>query len=377
MRYFSAVSLALALALPLPAADIKLTPAGAVEVTGVPKAALAKLKAAKPDAGEWARLLRVVVAEGTADDIAARPPLAGEYAVTDAGITFAPQFPFTPGLKYRATFHAARLPDGDPKAAPTELDIELKKPPPGPPVTVSAVYPSGNRLPENTLRWYVHFSAPVARGDIYRNVKLLKADGTEVASPFLELDEELWSDDGTRVTFLFHPGRVKRGLKPREDDGPILENGKSYTLVVEKKWQDAAGRPLKDEFRKTFSVGPPDDEPVDLANWQLMPPPAGRDAPLIVRLSKPLDHALLGRWVWVEDAAGKRVPGTTTVGGNERVVTFAPSKGWAAGEYKLVADTRLEDVCGNRVGEPFEIDVFKPVTRKIEAKTASRAFRVK
>ena len=59
------------------------------------------------------------------------------------------------------------------------------------------------------------------------------------------------------------------------------------------------------------------------------------------------------------------------------MLTFAPSKAWAAGEYKLVADTRLEDVCGNRVGEPFEIDVFKPVTRKIESKTAERVFRVK
>lgn len=356
---------------------LALTPTGAVAVTGVPKAALAKLKASKPEAGEWARLLRVVVATGTADEIADRPSVAGEYAVTDAGIRFDPQFPFTPGLKYRATFHPARLPDGDPKASPVDLDILLKKPPPGPPVTVTAVYPSGNRLPENTLRWYVHFSAPVARGDIYRRVKLLKADGTEVASPFLELDEELWSDDGTRVTFLFHPGRVKRGLKPREEDGPILEAGRSYTLVVDKKWEDAAGRPLREEYRKSFSVGPPDDEPVDLARWQLMSPRAGSDAPLIVRLPKQLDHALLGRWVWVVDARGKKVAGTTTVGGNERVVTFAPAKVWAAGEYKLVADTRLEDVCGNRVGEPFEIDVFKPVTQKIEAKTAERPFRVR
>jgi hypothetical protein len=59
------------------------------------------------------------------------------------------------------------------------------------------------------------------------------------------------------------------------------------------------------------------------------------------------------------------------------VVTFAPKSPWVAGEYKLVADTRLEDVCGNRVGEPFEIDVFKPVTRKIEAKTAERSFHVR
>jgi hypothetical protein len=34
-------------------------------------------------------------------------------------------------------------------------------------------------------------------------------------------------------------------------------------------------------------------------------------------------------------------------------------------------------VCGNRVGEPFEVDVFKPLTRKIETKTHERAFTVR
>jgi hypothetical protein len=368
MRCLISIPFALAFALALPAAEVKLTPAG-VEVTGVPKESLAKLKDANLTPAEWNRLLRVVVAEGTADEIAARPPLAGEYSVTGDAVRFAPQFPLTPGVKYRATFAPA---GGNPVTA----DLFIPKPPPGPPVSVAAVYPSGNRLPENTLRWYVHFTAPVERGDIYRHVKLLKADGTEVSFPFLELDEELWSDDGKRVTFLFHPGRVKRGLKPREEEGPILEAGRTYTLVIDKNWKDAAGRPLASEFRKTFSAAPPDDDPVDPANWQLVPPRAGTDSPLIVRLAKPLDHALLGRWVWVADATGKKVAGTTTVGGNERVLTFAPEKPWAVGEYKLVADTRLEDVCGNRVGEPFEVDVFKPVTRKIEAKTADRPFRV-
>ena len=67
--------------------------------------------------------------------------------------------------------------------------------------------------------------------------------------------------------------------------------------------------------------------------------------------------------------------GTFTV--HERVVTFAPKRPWAKGDYKLVIDARLEDVCGNRVGEPFEVDVFKPVTRKIEAKTFERPFTVR
>jgi hypothetical protein len=52
-------------------------------------------------------------------------------------------------------------------------------------------------------------------------------------------------------------------------------------------------------------------------------------------------------------------------------------KPWPAGKYKLVIDTRLEDVCGNRVGRPFEIDMLKPVTKQIEAKTVEIPFEVK
>jgi hypothetical protein len=81
--------------------------------------------------------------------------------------------------------------------------------------------------------------------------------------------------------------------------------------------------------------------------------------------------------VWVTDAAGKKVEGQITVGGGERVVTFAPAWPWRKGDYKLAVDTRLEDVCGNRVGEPFEVDVFKPVRRKVESKTTERPFAVR
>ena len=78
-----------------------------------------------------------------------------------------------------------------------------------------------------------------------------------------------------------------------------------------------------------------------------------------------------------ERYAGKDVAGTITVGGGERVVTFAPKDPWARGAYKLVVDARLEDVCGNRVGVPFEVDVFHPIPLKPMVKLTERAFSVK
>ncbi len=54
---------------------------------------------------------------------------------------------------------------------------------------------------------------------------LLNEKGRKLDVPFLEVGEELWDPTGTRLTLLLDPGRIKRGLKPREDLGPILEAG--------------------------------------------------------------------------------------------------------------------------------------------------------
>lgn len=340
-----------------------------VEVTGLSKETLARF--AGLPTKERERVFRVVVAGGTEKEQLARPPLAGSYSQSAMGVQFEPQFPLVPGRDYVVIL------DADSNSRPVRVTLALPKPAPGPRVAITAVYPSANRLPENTLRFYIHFSGEVTRGNVYRHLSLVRDDGVEIREPFLEVEEELWSTDGRRLTVLFHPGRVKRELVPREELGPILEEGRSYTIRISGKWEDLEGRPVVAGFTKSFTAGPPDDHPVDPALWKLMSPRAGSDAPLIIRLAKPLDHAMLNRVVWVADAKGEPVPGAFTVGGGERVLSFAPKSQWQRGEYKLLADTRLEDVCGNRVGEPFEVDVFKPVTRTIEAKTFERTFTVR
>ena len=158
-------------------------------------------------------MFRVVVAGGTERNCSPGRRWRAAIRSTDTGIRFEPQFPLVPGRDYVAILKV------DSNAKPLRVTLALPKPPPGPRVAITAVYPSANRLPENTLRFYVHFSGEVARGDIYRHFKLVRDDGVEVKEPFLELDEELWSTDGNRLTVLFHPGRVKRELVPREEDG--------------------------------------------------------------------------------------------------------------------------------------------------------------
>jgi hypothetical protein len=348
-----------------------------VEITGLDEAARTALAGAKLSAEGWAKVARFVVDDGAPADVARKPPVAGAWAVAAGGLTFEPQFPLLPGVKYRAVFDPAAIPGAAVKGGGFSVSVLVPKPPQGPRVGVTAVYPSASRLPENTLRLYVHFSGPVERGAAAEHLKLVRADGTVVEKPFLELDRELWSEDGLRLTVLFDPGRVKRGLAPRAEHGPILEEGGRFTFAVDGNWPDLDGRPLLAAHKKTFDVLAPDDRAVWPQDWALVPPPARSDAPLLVRLAKPLDHALLGRMMWVADAAGGPVDGAFAVGGGERVVSFAPKKAWAKGDYKLRIDARLEDACGNRVGEPFELDVLKPLPPRAVAKMAERPFSVK
>src|SRR5207237_1104835 len=130
-----------------------------------------------------------------------------------------------PGIHYRAVFYPAKIPGiAGQRRQSIEAEIfvaKLVKPP----TVVQQVYPSGDPLPENHLRFYVHFSAAMRQGEAYGHVHVLDASGKALDHPFLELDEELWDPQGKRLTLLFHPGRIKKGLKPREELGPILEAG--------------------------------------------------------------------------------------------------------------------------------------------------------
>ena len=218
----------------------------AVQLTGIDKTYLTAITDAKLTAAEWPKVARLVVDTGTPEEVAKKPPVAGEWLVKDGALRFEPQFPLVPGVKYRVFCDFGAIPRTKLKGDAFSLPAFIPKPPPGPRVQVLRVDPSANRLPENTLRVYLHFSGQVKHGDVYSRVKITRDDGKVIARPFVELDEELWSEDGLRLTLIFDPGRVKRGLGPREEFGPILEEGRSFALshLIRKLCPTLEGRPL-------------------------------------------------------------------------------------------------------------------------------------
>jgi hypothetical protein len=347
----------------------------AVDVVGLSAEQLAALAGFGGPAERWAALFSLHVVPADGSPAQGRPAVLGSYAVEEGVLRFRPSHPLARGVHYLAVFDPAAVPGMG--AGPAVRDTLFLPKPHRPEATaVARVYPSGDRLPENLLKFYLHFTAPMSRGRVYEHIHLLGPEGKEVELPFLELDEELWERDGTRLTLLLDPGRIKRGLKPREEVGPSLEEGKKYTLVIDRDWPDAEGEPLRETYRKTFTAGPPDDVPPDPKTWQVKAPAAGTRAALAVTFPEPLDHALLQRWLDVVDAGGKPVAGRAHVRPGETGWEFTPEEPWATGDYRLVIDTRLEDRAGNSIGRPFEVDVLRPVDWDVKAETVSLPFTV-
>jgi len=340
----------------------------AVEVAGLTAketAALAQLAADDP---AWPRILAVYVAgETPRGDI---PPIAGTYSVGETTLRFTPTYTLKAGLRYRLQFQPAAV--GDPRAEKFPADrlvvtyVTMPAAPRGEPTKVTAVYPSAATLPENQLRFYLHFSAPMSRGEVYKRVRLLDEKGKALEFPFLEIGEELWDASGTRVTLLVDPGRIKRGLRGREEEGPVLEAGRKYTLAIDKRWRDAAGQPLAAGFEKRFAAGPPMEKALDTSEWKIEPPPPGSKKSLVVRFPAPLDHALLQRMIDVIAAENKSVAGEISIADEEKTFRFTPDMPWESGKYELAINKALEDLVGNRIGVPFELDKTRPVEKQIK-----------
>jgi hypothetical protein len=193
----------------------------------------------------------------------------------------------------------------------------------------------------------------MSRGEAWQHIHLLDDAGNTVKLAFLEIEQELWDPDNRRLTVLFDPGRIKRGLVPADELGTPIVEGKRYTLLIDAGWRDAQGAPLTGAFRKTFRGGPVDRTTPDPKLWRITAPTAGSSEPLIVEFPKPMDYALLQRLLEV-----KGVEGAITVDQNEMRWLFTPAQPWKPGNFELTAHTTLEDISGNRLDRPFDVDTL-------------------
>jgi hypothetical protein len=206
--------------------------------------------------------------------------------------------------------------------------------------TVTAFQPSAPVLPANTLRFYIAFDRP-ARGLVHqRDLALVDSKGMTVENAFMDFGQELWSPDGKRLTVLFDPGKIKRGVEaPHSELAPLKEN-ETYKVILGKA-------------QHVFRVGPAVRERIDPGLWVIST--AGSPARSVdIEFDRVMDPALLEDQLRVEDAESRPVAGILRVMDGGRGVRFEPSRPFKKGNYQINISPILEDVAGNRMTETLD-----------------------
>ena len=279
------------------------------------------------------------------------PHVFGRYQVLEGGLRFIPHFPFESGIHYRVSFDPRPFGRSELSEVLT-LEFLFPKVMSVVPTRVQHVFPSGNSLPENLLRFYICFSNSMQRGRAEEHIMLLGADGRPALDTLYRSPVELWDRSLRHLTILLDPGRLKRGVGPNRELGPPLKAGLEYTLAVGSGMIDISGRPLCDAFYKRFRVTKAVREPVAVERWKVVPPETKTRQPLVLIFPRPLDWALLSQTISI--AGEQSIDGRIVIDQCERRWSFTPTSPWVAGSYHVGVESRLEDVCGNSVIAPFD-----------------------
>jgi hypothetical protein len=339
-----------------------------IELAGLSDDEVSALRSRGLDEAMWASLLRVSVADQTDANL---PAVAGHYAITGGSVTFTPLYPFDPGRAYRVRVDPSKLLTavasakavGPPRS--TEILTSIVKLPAAatkPAADVAAIYPSVAVVPENLLRMYVEFSAPMGSrkaGEFVRLLDRTSGSDTVVEEAFLPVEADFWSPDHRRYTLFLDPGRVKRGILPNRERGRPLRAGHAYALAIAAEWPDENGQPLKAAFRHEFTAGPAIASGIDASAWRITPPTPGTRDRLVVEFDRALDHAVVARALGVE-RDGIAVDGAGSVEAGDTRWVFVPRAAWPPGVYRLTAQPFLEDPQGNQIDRAFEVVVDTP-----------------
>lgn len=275
--------------------------------------------------------------------------MLGEYTASGNHIIFKPLVPLSPGMRYEVLLRnkvigklAIMMPDA--ARAPQLL----------------GVYPTADTLPENLLKLYLQFSAPMREGEAMQHVYLSDDQGDTLENVLLDLQPELWNRERSALTLWLDPGRIKRDLIPNRQMGNPLAKGKQYTLGISGQWKSAGGLPLKQSYQKNFYVGDRDSIIPQPKRWELQLPAAKTRQALGVQFNEPLDHFLLQETIQIVDTNGKPVVGNSKVVSRETGFEFTPDKLWQPGRYRILIGAHLEDLAGNNLNRPFDRDLREP-----------------
>lgn len=345
---------------PLLTVDSPSSACQAVHVRKLDAALLSQLSGEQDMQQRLSRVLRVTVGrEGMPLD-PDLPAIAGTYEVQQQTISFIPHFPFAAGVPYYAIFDSREL---SIEATAQVLTLAFEQPVgEGVASTVLRVYPSADNVPDNLLRLYVLFSAPMRRGSVDTEIALLDTEGREVPDVLYRAPVELWDRSMRCLTVMFDPGRLKRGVGPHRALGPPLVSGRDYILRIGQGIRDAAGRTLGVVHQKRFSVNEAVRERIVLQDWTIELPSIASRAPLSLIFPRPLDWAMLQYSIRVR-AGSTVIKGRVETDIDETRWRLTPDVAWATGHYRVEVALVLEDLCGNDLQAAFDRP-FEPLVAR-------------
>lgn len=259
-------------------------------------------------------------------------------------VQIAPRFSLRTGARFALTINW-------PNAAPFSAEFALNAVAAAAPDLVK-FSPQQSLIPANTLRFYLSFSEPMARGQVRDSIRLVRGDSQIVDSPFLNLETELWDGNQKRLTLLLDPGRIKQGVGPNAIAGAPLVDGQRYQLVVSGKMKSAKGVVLGSDRRAVFEVGAPERRAIDPQGWDVTTPRSGSSLPFTVAFDRIMDSGAALRLLSLIDPNGSAVSGMLYTDGGGWSLT--PSTPWEPGHYQLLVDPELEDVAGNTIRAAFD-----------------------
>lgn len=270
--------------------------------------------------------------------------IQGRYTIEGDYLAFAPYFPFEKGMTYVVRTKNAKT---DSKYSYQSFQVEKKEVVDK--AEVISIFPSADELPENLLRFYLYFNTPMKKGQALKHIKLVDALGNIDNHAFMEFKQELWSPDGKRLTILFDPGRIKRGVSTNMELGPALLEGKQYQLVISGAWQDVYGQELSINTTKEFVVIRAYRQHIKVDELEIQKPKEDSEEILSIHFDRIIDHALVQSMIQIMDENGKEIAGDWQTSTEEKIIQFVPEKNWKKGTYRIIMDNRLEDTAGNNL----------------------------
>lgn len=308
---------------------------------------------------KWQQILALYVGD-KAPSRASYPSIAGSYTLHQGNLLFTPRFAPVPDQSYTLVFNAkvlAKLLPGQDKLAKASYQLTRYVAPVkfAKTTKVLRILPLTATVPQNVLRFYLHFSAPMSFDNPYHYLSILDEQDQVVENAFVEFSEGLWDRQRKRLTVFIHPGRIKRGVGPNVKQGMVFQPGHNYSLKLDKDFKDFRGVELSADFYKDIKVSAPVFEKIDPGSWQLGLPKSNSLQALEIIPERALDSALALRMITVIDAATQtEIQGSMAFDEQGIKLRFRPAQRWQAGSYQLSIEQRLEDLAGNTLGWAFD-----------------------